>query len=104
MRIAASINTITRYSHIVPTITVYTPNGAITEVSFQATIDLPTAQTQAFVPYSTQMLNSAGQVIKSSVEKSLEDGITASGYGINIGAVDVGVTEYILFRTELSCQ
>ncbi len=50
------------------------------------------------------MLNSAGQVIKSSTEKSLEDGITASGYGINIGAVDVGVTEYILFRTELSCQ
>ncbi len=104
VRISASVNTITRYSHIVPTITVYTPNGAITEVSFQATIDLPTAQTQAFVPYSTQMLNSAGQVIKSSAEKSLEDGITASGYGINIGAVDVGVTEYILFRTELSCQ
>jgi hypothetical protein len=62
VRIAAYINTITPYRKIEPTVVVYTPNGANDMVAFQGTIDLPTAETEAYVARSTQMVNSAGSM------------------------------------------
>lgn len=103
VRIAADINTITRYTRMIPTIVVYTPDGMIPETAFQPRIVVPVAQTQEYVVQSTQILDSAGHVVRTSAGKQLADEIAASDYGISIGSVDVGVTEYIAFRTRLSC-
>ncbi|HEY4810773.1 MAG TPA: hypothetical protein VIH71_06915 [Solirubrobacteraceae bacterium] len=103
VRIAADINTITRYTRMIPTIVVYTPNGIIDETAFQPRVIVPVAQTQEYVTQSTQILDSAGHVVRTSAGKQLADGIAADAYGISIGSVDVGVTEYVAFRTRLSC-
>lgn len=103
LRVAAGINTITPYRHIAPTVTASASDAQNGSVAFQASIKLPTPQTQAYVAGSTQILNSAGHVVKSSRAGALADGITATGRGIDIGTVDVGVTEYVEFQTMLSC-
>src|SRR6185312_2701525 len=103
VRVAADINTIRRYTTMIPTIVVYTPDGAISETAFQSRIVVPVAQTQEYVAESTQILDNAGRVARTSAGKQLADGVTASGNGISIGTVNVGVTEYFAFRTRLSC-
>jgi hypothetical protein len=103
VRITAEINTLTRYTRMTPTIVVYTPEGSIAATAFQPKIVVPVAQTQEYVAESTQILDSAGRVVRTSAGKQLADGTTDSGYGISIGSVGVGVTEYFAFRTRLSC-
>jgi hypothetical protein len=101
--VAASINTLSAYKKIIPTLTVYTPDGSQPEVSIQPVIILPQARTQTYIVHSTEMLNSAGVVVRTSASGQLSDAVTATENGIQIGNVDVGVTEFIDFRTKLSC-
>jgi hypothetical protein len=104
VRIATSINTMTPYTRIIPTVTVYAPDANPNEESSQPTISLPTAETQAYVAGTTKLVNNAGVILRSSKIRTLADGITASGYGIPIGALDVGITEYVQFETHVSCK
>jgi hypothetical protein len=101
--VAASINTITSYKKIVPTLTIYTPDGDPRDVNIQPVIILARARTQSYIVHSTEILNSAGAVVRTSANGQLSDAITATGNGIPIGDVDLGVTEFIDFRTKLSC-
>ena len=101
--VAASINNLSAYKKIIPTLTVYTPDGVQPEVSIQPVIILPQARTQTYIVHSTEMLNSAGIVMRTSASGQLSDAVTATENGIEIGNVDVGVTEFIDFRTKLSC-
>jgi len=103
VRVAASINTITPYSEIIPTVVVYAPGGDPSQRAIQPRIYLPRARTQSYVTGSTEMLNSGGHVVLRSARRQVPDEITATGNGIDIGSVDVGITEFVQFRTKLSC-
>ena len=102
-RVAGAINTITPYRTIEPTVSVYTPDGINGLTAFQGKIYLAAARTETHIAGSTQLVNSAGRVVKRSSAGQLEDRITATGRGIPIGAVTVGTTEYIQFRARVNC-
>ncbi len=104
LRVSATINTLTPYRRIVPTVTAYGSRGLAYEPSYQAVIHLPTAQTQSYVTGSTRLLDSAGQVTKKSAAGDLSDVVTAGARGVLIGGLGAGVTEYTTFRTRLSCN
>jgi hypothetical protein len=103
VKVEASINTMTKYTAANSTATVYTADGETKLVAFQATVNISTPQTQSYVAGSTQLLDSAGNVIKSSSAGTLADTITMGGGGINVGTVGDSVTEYLKFKTQLSC-
>ncbi len=87
--VAGSINTLTPYRKIIPTLTIYTPDGIQPDVSIQPVINLPQARTQTYIAHSTEILNSAGAVVRTSAHEQLSDAITATGNGIPIGDVDL---------------
>jgi len=70
VRVAADINTIRRYTTMIPTIVVYTPDGAISKTASKPRIVVPVAQTQEYVVESTQILDSAGRVVRTSAGKA----------------------------------
>jgi hypothetical protein len=106
--VEAGINNMTAYTNYVSTATAYTPDGAIPSTSFEATLNISTAQTQSYIANSTVLLNSGGGVINSSdptTGGTLPDTITQGGGGINIGTIGESVTEYLEFKTQISgCQ
>jgi hypothetical protein len=104
VRVAAYINTVTPHRTFVSTIVAYTPASDVPSTAFQAKLHFGTLETQAYVPRTTQLLNSAGRSIASSGSRQLSDGITLGGRGIPIGTVGEGVTEYVAFRTRVSCR
>ncbi len=103
VRVAGSINPITPYKVIIPTIAVYAPDGDPQQVFIQPRIFLPKARTQSYVAGSTVMLNSTGAVVRRSATRQLSDAITTTGNGIDVGSVDVGITEFIDFRAKVNC-
>jgi hypothetical protein len=103
VKVEAGINTMTKYTSYVSTATAYTPDGAVPSSSFEATLNISTAQTQSYVAGSTKLLDSAGNVLKSSANGSLADTVTMGGGGINVGSIGESVTEYLEFQTKLSC-
>ena len=104
VKVEASINTMTPYTQAIPTVTIYAPSANPNENSDQATINLATAQTQSYVKGSTELLDSAGNVIANSGNGgTLADTITMGGGGIDIGALNGSVTEYLEFQTKVNC-
>jgi hypothetical protein len=103
VKMEASINTMTPYTSANSTATVYTPDGQTKEVAFQAVVNISTAQTQAYQKGSTKLLDSAGNVIKSSANGTLADTITMGGGGIDLGSLTDSTTEYVEFNTVLGC-
>jgi hypothetical protein len=87
----------TKYTSAVSTATIYAPSGQPNTVAAQATLNISSAQTQSFVAGSAVLLNSGGGVIKQ-----LGD-VTAGGGGVDLGAIGASVTEYVKFRTKVSC-
>jgi len=98
VKVEAGINSVTPYTHYVSTATAYVPDGDPNQVSYRATLNISTAQTQSYEAGTTQLLNSAGSVIKT-----LPDGVTAGAGGISIGNIGESVTEYVTFKTKISC-
>jgi hypothetical protein len=98
VKMEASINTMTPYTSANSTATVYTPDGQTKLVAFQAVVNISTAQTQSYQAGTTQLLDSAGNVIQT-----LPDGITMGAGGISLGNIGDSVTEYVKFRTQLKC-
>jgi len=103
VKVEATINTITPYTNYVSTATAYTPDGLTSQVSFESTLNPSTAETQSYVKDSTQLLNSAGNVISSSANGTLADTITDGGGGIDIGSLGESIDEYLQFQTKVNC-
>jgi hypothetical protein len=106
VKVEAGINNMKSYTSYVSTATAYTPDGAVPSASFEATLNTSTPQTQSYVAKSTQLLNSAGNVINSSdpaAGGTLADTVTMGGGGINVGSIGESVTEYLQFKTTLNC-
>jgi HKD family nuclease len=103
VKVEASINTMTKYSAATSTATIYAPDAQNPEVAMNATVNISTPQTQSYVQHSTQLLDSAGHTIKSSANGTLADTVTMGGGGIELGSLGDSVTEYLKFRTQISC-
>jgi HKD family nuclease len=103
VKVEATINTMTKYSAATSTATIYAPDAQNPEVAMNATVNISTPQTQSYVAHSTQLLDSAGHVIKSSTNGTLADSVTMGGGGIELGSLGDSVTEYLKFRTQISC-
>jgi HKD family nuclease len=103
VKVEASINTMTKYSAATSTATIYAPDAQNPAVAMNATVTISTSQTQSYVAHSTQLLDSAGHVIKSSANGTLADSVTMGGGGIELGSLGDSVTEYLKFRTQISC-
>lgn len=102
VRVAASINTITSYSRMIATFVAYAPDGSVADVAAQPWVISHTPVTQAYVAGSTRTRDSAGRVVATSRSGALADTITATTYGIPVGNLGIGVTEYVEFETKLS--
>ncbi len=103
VKVEANINTITPYTTYNSVATAYTPDGLTPQTSFEATLNLSSAQTQSYIKDSTVLLNSAGNVISSSANGTLADTITDSGGGIDIGSLGESIDEYLQFQTKVYC-
>lgn len=103
VKVEATINTMTPYTQYVSTATVFAPDSLTPQVNFQATLNLSSAQTESYVKNSTVLLDSAGNVIKSSANGTLDDTITMGAGGIDIGSLGESVQEYLEFKAQVNC-
>ncbi|MGH7233842.1 MAG: hypothetical protein ACREF7_00125, partial [Candidatus Saccharimonadales bacterium] len=103
VKVEATINTMTPYTQYVSTATAFAPNSLSPQVNFQATLNLSSAQTQSYVKNSTVLLDSAGNVLKSSANGTLADTVTMGAGGIDIGSLGESVQEYLEFKAQVSC-
>jgi PKD repeat protein len=103
VKVEANINTITPYTTYNSVATAYTPDGLTPQTSFEATLNLSSAQTQSYIADSTELLNSAGNVISRSANGTLADTITDGAGGIDIGSLGESVDEYLEFQAKVNC-
>ena len=103
VKVEATINTVTPYTQFVSTATAFAPNSLSSQVNFQSTLNIASAQTQSYVSGSTVLLDSAGNVIKSSANGGLADTITMGAGGIDIGSLGESVQEFLEFKAQISC-
>lgn len=101
--VEATLNTITPYTQYVSTATAFAPNSLSPQVNFQATLNLSSSQTESYVKGSTVLLDSAGNVLKSSANGTLADTITTGGGGVDIGSLGASIQEYLEFKAQVSC-
>jgi hypothetical protein len=87
----------------VPTKEWMTPGGVHVETPSPPVYAAVTLSRTNGARLEVRSATSAGAVVRTSAHRQLSDAITATGNGIPIGDVDLGVTEYIDFRTKLSC-
>ena len=80
------------------TVTVSSASADPTSTSATAVLNLSSAQSISYVPGSTELLDDNAQVISN-----LPDGITAGGEGIDIGTVNVSITNrrYVEFEVKV---
>ena len=104
VNVEAAINTMTPYTSYDSTATTFTPSGLTPQTNFDATVHFATPETQSYIAGSTELLNSAGDVIATSGSGgSLPDTITMGAGGINIGALNYSVAEYVQFEAQVNC-
>ena len=80
------------------TIQITSSNGDPSSTYGFATVNFPTPETESYVSGSTQLLNQNDNLIKT-----LPDGITIGGTGVNIGNIGPSVTEFVQFQEKVEC-